>query len=260
MPDAASAAASTSLDWGGQRLVLLPGKAVWLPERRCLLVADVHLGKAASFRRLGVPVPSGTTADTLARLGALLQALGARQLVFLGDLFHAAAAQSPAVQAPLAAWRVQHAGVTMSLVRGNHDAHAGDPPSGLDISVVDEPWVLAPMASAGPVAPSSVSQVPPPGLALCHHPQSVPGYQVLAGHDHPCVHIGGRGRDHVRLPCFHFADDVGVLPAFGSFTGMHPVRRVAGDRVYALTGEAVVALGPPPSEPLNCPPCLPSNT
>lgn len=260
MPDAAAGAASPALHWGGHRLVLLPGKAVWVPERRCLLVADVHLGKAASFRRLGVPVPSGTTADTLARLGALLQALGAQQLVFLGDLFHAAAAQSPAVQGPLAAWRAQHASVAMTLVRGNHDAHAGDPPAGLGISVVDEPWLLAPMYWPSPMSPVAATDPPRPGLALCHHPQAVPGHQVLAGHDHPCVHIGGRGRDHVRLPCFHFADDVGVLPAFGGFTGMHPVRRAAGDRVYALTGEAVVALGPPPSEPLNCPPCLPSNT
>ncbi len=214
--------------------MLLPDKAAWLPERRWLLVADVHLGKAASFRRLGVPVPSGTTADTLARLGGLLEALQAEALVFLGDLLHSAVAQSARVQGPLRDWRARHGAVAMTLVRGNHDARAGDPGASLGIAVVDEPWVLPPIAAAHRG----------PALALCHHPQSVPGCEVLAGHEHPCIHLGGRARDRLRLPCFHFAEGVGVLPAFGSFTGMHPVARRAGDRVYGVTAEAVVALDP----------------
>lgn len=258
---AAEPAAGPMLNWGGHVVELLPGKAVWLPQRRWLLVADVHLGKAASFRRLGVPVPSGTTAETLERLGAMLQSLGALHLVFLGDLLHSAVAQSAAVQAPLARWREQHAGVRMTLVRGNHDARAGDPHPALGIEVVDEPWVLSSPTSSPCAAPSAASALATPpsaegahalGLALCHHPHRVAGCQVLAGHDHPCVSVGGRARDRVRLPCFHFADDLGVLPAFGGFTGMHPVRRAVGDRVYALTGEAVVPLGPvggPPPGP-----------
>ena len=36
--------------------------------------------------------------------------------------------------------------------------------------------------------------------------------------------------DQLRLPCFWFGDAVGVLPAFGAFTGMHPMRAGAGDR------------------------------
>ncbi len=55
---------------GGARLVPLPERALWLPDAGLLLVADAHIGKAQSFRRLGVPVPEGTTAGTLARLDA----------------------------------------------------------------------------------------------------------------------------------------------------------------------------------------------
>ena len=36
------------------------GVDAWLADAGLLLVADVHFGKAASFRRLGVPVPQGT--------------------------------------------------------------------------------------------------------------------------------------------------------------------------------------------------------
>gem|GEM_PF-4957861 len=46
----------------------------------------------------------------------------------------------------------------------------------------------------------------------------------MAGHLHPCVNLGGRAFDSLRLPCFHFKPHVGMLPAFGSFTGMHPIR------------------------------------
>lgn len=245
-----TAAAGPVLAWGGHRLVLLPGKAVWLPERRWLLVADVHLGKAASFRRLGVPVPSGTTAGTLDRLGALLQACEAQALVVLGDFLHSAVAQSAGIQAQLHRWRERHAAVAMWLVRGNHDSRAGDPHPSLDIAVVDEPWVLTPVEG----------KAPGPSLALCHHPQAVVGCDVLAGHDHPCIHLGGRARDRLRLPCFHFAAGVGTVPAFGSFTGMHPVIRHPGDRVYGVTSDAVVPIGPVDGEPLHCPPWPPSNT
>lgn len=240
--------AGQPLRWGGHEIVLLPGRAVWLPECRWLLVADVHLGKAATFRRLGVPVPAGTTAGTLDRLGALIRSQGAHALVVLGDLLHSAHAQAPSIQSALRDWRTAHRGVTMTLVRGNHDARSGDPCPSIGIDLVDEPWLLAPPDGSGP------------GLALCHHPQAVPGHQVLAGHDHPCIHLGGRGRDHLRVPCFHFRHEVGVLPAFGDFTGMHPVQRLPGDQVHAVTADAVRPLGPPVSQPLNCPPCLPSNT
>ena len=224
----AAPAAANELDWGGHRLVLVAEKAAWLPQRRMLLVADVHIGKALSFRRLGVPVPHGTTAETLARLGALLAAYPVEQLVFLGDLLHSRAAHAPATQAALRDWREKHRAVAMTLVGGNHDRHAGELSPDLAVALVDEPWLL-PALQPGP------SQ----GLALCHHPRPLRGWQVLAGHLHPAVSLGARARDRLRLPCFHFDDHVGVLPAFGGFTGMHPIRREAGDRVFAIA-DAVV--------------------
>ena len=209
------------VDVAGHRLVLLPQKALWWPETRSLLVADAHVGKAASFRALGVPVPRGTTSETLAVLSALADRWAARRIVFLGDFLHSAHAHAPATLAALARWRARHAALDLLLVRGNHDDRAGDPPAALGFEVVDEP-------------------LPAGALALCHHPQPQPGRYVLAGHLHPCISIGGRGGDRLRLACFHFGAHVGVLPAFGSFTGMHPIVRRAGDRVYVV-GEDLVA-------------------
>ena len=211
----------------GERLRLLAERAAFLPDRACLLVADAHVGKAVSFRKLGVPVPRGTTTETLALLDALIDATGARRIVFLGDFLHSSRAHAPSTLGALARWRRDRASLELTLVRGNHDLRAGDPPAVLGVETVDEPLRLG-------------------GFALCHHPRPVPGAYVLAGHWHPCVGIGGPAHDHLRLPCFWLGDPrerpVGVLPAFGSFTGMHPIAREAGDRVFAVTPERDVEL------------------
>lgn len=208
---------------GGVCLRLHAQRAAELPAERTLLVADLHVGKAASFRRLGVPVPGGTTAETLHRLGALKRACGATRIVFLGDLLHAAHGRSAALHAQLAGWRREHADVDLWLVRGNHDARAGDPPAALGVTVVDEPLILG-------------------GLVLQHHPRPVAGAYALAGHLHPCIAVGGRAGERLRLPCFHFGAQVGVLPAFGAFTGMQAVRPAAGDRVFVVADDRVRAL------------------
>jgi uncharacterized protein len=220
---------------GGARLVPLPERALWLPDAALLLVADAHIGKAQSFRRLGVPVPEATTTGTLARLdAALARCPGLHGLVFLGDLLHAARGRSAATLAAVARWRERHAGLALTLVRGNHDSHAGDPPADWGVACVDEPW-----------SPPGL-----PGLALCHHPQPQPGRYVLAGHVHPAVSLHGRAHQRLRLPCFHFGPTVGVLPAFGEFTGMHTLPRGPQDHVFAVSehesGCEVVALPPRP--------------
>ena len=213
----------TTILAGGRPLTLLPEKAAFIAASGTLLVADAHIGKAVSFRALGVPVPRGTTSETLAVLSALITTWRARRVVFLGDFLHSARSHAPATLGAVARWRRGHAALELVLVRGNHDDRAGDPPPYLRMRVVDEPFELD-------------------GFALCHHPRPLPGRYVLAGHLHPCIGIGGRGFDHLRLPCFCLGDDVGVLPAFGAFTGMHPIRAGASDRVFAIADGAVTAV------------------
>jgi len=205
---------------GGTALVLLAERAVFVPEQQALLVADVHVGKAASFRGLGVPVPGGTTGGTLARLGTALATSGAQQLIVLGDFIHSARSYARATLDALARWREAHAGLRVTLLRGNHDVRAGDPPAALGFAVVDAPLRCGP-------------------LWLAHEPAPLPDAYVLAGHVHPCVVVGVRGFDRLRLPCFHFGARVGLLPAFGEFTGSHAVRREAGDRVFAIADARV---------------------
>jgi uncharacterized protein len=209
-----------TLTVGGHALTLLPEKAAFLDDFRTLLIADAHIGKAVSFRSFGVPVPRGTTSETLSVLTQLVARTGAVRVVFLGDFLHSRRSHAGATLAAVAAWRERHADLALTLIRGNHDDRAGDPPASLGFSVVDEPLMVG-------------------GLALCHHPVAHEGFYSLAGHLHPCITLGGRAHDRLRLPCFHFRSRVGVLPAFGSFTGMHPIRRDDADRVFAIADDHV---------------------
>ena len=212
-----------SLEHCGETLWLLPDKAIYWPARRTLLVADVHIGKAASYRALHQPVPRGTTDATLARLDALLNSYDCEQLIILGDFLHARTALSPGTLASLHTWRSRHSAVNVVLVRGNHDRHAGDPPVDLGIEVRDEPLLLEP-------------------FALRHEPTPHPSHPVLAGHVHPVYLLRGRARQRLRLPCFLIDAQVSLLPAFGEFTGGWLVEPGSDTRVFLAAGDQVWAL------------------
>ncbi len=207
----------------GEQLTLLPEKAAYWGARRTLLIADPHFGKAAAFRLSGLFVPRGTTGGALQRIDTVLQRTGARRLVFLGDFLHARRGRSEQVLRELADWRVRHSAVEMLLVRGNHDRRAGDPPANLGIGCLDGPLHEGP-------------------FALTHHPVAAPGAYVLAGHLHPCVSLRGAGRQREQLPCFWFGPEVGVLPAFGEFTGCARIQRREGDGVFVIGDGEVIGV------------------
>jgi uncharacterized protein len=203
----------------GENLLLLPEKAVYWAAEKMLIIADIHFGKAAAFRALGVPVPRGTTSENLAGLDALVAKHGARRVVFLGDFLHARAAHASSTQLAMLAWRQRHPDLALMLVRGNHDLHAGDPAAALGIELVDEPHAVGP-------------------FAFCHHPDiDTPGY-ALAGHVHP-VYVLATRFDALRLPCFVVGSTRLILPSFGAFTGGHAVRPEPGDNIYVTSGDAV---------------------
>lgn len=212
-----------AVDVAGERVVLYPERGMYVPALDTAVVTDLHWGKAATFRAMNIPVPTGTTAADLARLSRFVERTGASRLVVLGDLIHARAGRQKDVLDALHAWRERHTALEMVLVRGNHDSHAGDPPASMHITCVDGPWML--------------------GNFTCEHePEPQHGAYVLAGHLHPSVTLGGRARQRERLCCFAFGPHVGILPAFASFTGGGAYRRADDDRIYAIAEDEVIAV------------------
>ncbi|MGZ5200269.1 MAG: ligase-associated DNA damage response endonuclease PdeM [Telluria sp.] len=207
------------IELAGERVLLLAQKALYWPRERMLVVADIHFGKAAAFRSLGVPVPRGTTTENLSQLELLVGQYDARHIVFLGDFLHSKAAHAKPTQAALHAWRASRPGLQLTLVRGNHDRHAGDPAAALGITLVDEPFTLGP-------------------FSFCHHPDlAAPGY-VLAGHVHP-VYVLATRFDALRLPCFVAGPRRMILPSFGAFTGGYVITPEPGERIWVSSGESV---------------------
>lgn len=202
------------IEIGGARVALLPERAVWLTDSGSLLVADLHLGKAQSFRRAGIPVPAGTTGATLGRLDALIERHNPAELIVLGDFLHGPLSQQgPAIEA-LALWRAQYPRLPIRMVRGNHDDVAGDPPERCGIEVL-----AAPLARAA--------------FALCHDPDEAADGFKLAGHLHPVISVRG-AIDRLRISCFWLRHDALVLPAFGDFTGGWAVRVKPGERAFGI--------------------------
>ena len=145
--DAGSASAVDALATvvGGEAVTLFADRALYWPRERTLFIADVHLGKTATFRAHGVPMPRGVTATDLARLTALIERSGATRVVVLGDLLHARAGRVAALDATVEAWRDTHREIAIVLIRGNHDAHAGDPPAAWAIDCRADPYAMPPV-------------------------------------------------------------------------------------------------------------------
>jgi uncharacterized protein len=212
---------SLSIEIAGEEMMLMANRSLYWSKAKTLLVADAHVGKAATFRAGGIFVPRGTTTGTLARLDDALARTGARRLVFLGDLLHAREGRSPETLRVVGEWRAAHASLDVILVRGNHDRSAGDPPQSLGIACVDAPMMDGP-------------------FAFVHHPTVHEGRYVLAGHVHPAVRLSGPGRQWARLPCFWVQESTAVLPAFGDFTGFGIIEPSEEDRVFAVASGSVV--------------------
>ena len=212
-------------------ILLLPGRGALLPASRTLLVADLHLGKAATFRRAGIPIPEGSAQGDLTRLETLVRDHDVARVLVLGDLLHAASGCTSEVVAEFRAFRDRVVGTSLVLVLGNHDGAArrlaGE--LGLDecVSALDEPPLRFVHIAATAAADDDEATATAIGL-------------VVAGHVHPRVKLRAPSGDRFADRCFHLDDDVLTLPAFGSFTGGHTVEITDRARVWLARDDAVL--------------------
>lgn len=204
----------------GERLVLRADRTVYYPRCSSLILADPHFGKPDAFRAAGIPVP-GDTGESLARLSTAIDFTGASRLIVLGDFWHAREGRTAQVVEELNRWRAERPQLTVDLVRGNHD-RAGRPPKewadDWRTEIFESPFVYS------------------------HFPEPAASGFVLAGHLHPGIVLEGRGRERLRLPCFAFSGEVGVLPAFGDMTGTGRLPPELQQKVFVIAGDEVVPM------------------
>ncbi len=207
---------------GNLSLELLPQKAISLPSEKTLLIADLHLGKVNHYRKAGYPVPTKANDENTAVLIDLLNHHKPEKMIFLGDLFHSHYNEEWEVLGQV----IRHfTSTSFELVMGNHDIMSTLQYERHNVKIHHEELRIA-------------------DLLLTHAPleDPPPGVYNLAGHIHPGARLYGKGRQALLLPCFHFGKLQGLLPAFGSFTGLYPVRVVKGDQVFVIAEHEVIEI------------------
>jgi len=173
----------------GVELEALPSGALWWPEGRWLIVADLHLGKSERMARRGGPLlPPYEGLMTLARLAEDTGRLRPATIVSLGDGFDdlaAVAALDPAVVEAITALAHDRDWI---WIGGNHDPERpqGVPGRGAEELMLGR-ITLRHAAGAGP---------------------------DISGHYHPVVRLAGERRRAFLLGADHL-----LLPAYGAYTG-----------------------------------------
>lgn len=200
----------------GEKLWLHPEKGIYWEAQSILLVADLHLGKGAHFRKAGIPVPMGVSQRNFSRLDQMLDDFSPRRVLLLGDIFHS---DYNHIWEDFRLFLANRPAVSFELVPGNHDV----------LSEQDY------AASALKMLPSYF-EIPP--FTFTHYPREaeeiVADRYNFSGHLHPCVSLQQSRRNKLKLPCFYFGREQGILPAFGEFTGCAEVAVREGDRVFVL--------------------------
>ena len=204
----------------GEKLLLLPEKAIYWTAKKLLLIADLHLGKSTHFRKNGIAVPKQAEQKNWLLLHKLFKQNEPERVCFLGDLFHSTHNKEWEVFGELIE---SYPNINFELVQGNHDILPPEMYQKLGFkvyeSLLEEPFLFT------------------------HEPLEEEGvYYNLAGHIHPGVRLKGKGNQKHKVACFYFSKNAGLLPAFGSFTGLATIKVKKEDQVFVVAEEVVIAV------------------
>lgn len=204
----------------GLQVELLPQKAMLFTAQNVLVVADLHLGKASHFRKSGIAVPIQVYDQNIENLIRLLQWIKPQEVMFLGDLFHSVYNKE---WDNFSSVITQFPSITFKLIVGNHDILDFSHYQKSRIEIIEDHFDFG-------------------EIRLSHEPiKNCEKYNVF-GHLHPGVRMVGKGRQSLRLPCFYFAKEFGVVPAFGTFTGLALQKPKEGESVYVVANNEVLCV------------------
>lgn len=201
----------------GEPFYLLPQKAMFRPERRQLILSDVHLGKATHFRKKGIAMPAQSHLKDLDRLHYLLRLWQPQSCMILGDLFHSDYNREWLWFKSLL---MEFPDIGFVLVEGNHDrlhesAYAID--NLLRAELLEEEHFI-----------------------FSHHPLKDPWKLNVCGHVHPGLRLHGTAKQSMSLPCFYFNGKHFILPAFGHLTGLYLLEREEQSSYYLVADNQVI--------------------
>lgn len=203
------------------RKEILPGiwldsrLALWLAAERILVMADLHWGYAASHRARGNLLPIWGDEEIAARLASLLADYAPAEMIWLGDIVHAAEGGAHAEEF------LRTAPVPVTLIAGNHDRR----------------WHVASLRSLVR------------GRFHLHHgdrDMALPaGTTVeLLGHHHPAASWGDHAGSRLKVPALVANARRLILPAFSPWAAGTPWNNTLAtdDVLWAVTSRRIFAL------------------
>ncbi len=203
--------------------LLTANRTIFWEQEKALILSDLHLGKSGHFRKSGIAIPQTIFKDDMQRLLAEIQFYKPAQLIIVGDLFHSTMNKEHDL---FLRWRKDFADTIIHLVKGNHDILKDKWYEEADITVHKNHLSIRNFTFAHDVQECKTSDE----------------HYCFSGHIHPGILMRGLGRQAMNLPCFYFAKQYAVLPAFGKFTGTFTVQPQPGEAVFGLVENKIIRL------------------
>jgi len=201
----------------GNNFLLSPDRAIYWEEKKTLILSDLHFGKTGHFRKAGIPVPQSVFKEDIQRFVTLLQSFKPGRVIVIGDMFHSRDNKEHEL---FIKWRKDFEQLHLQLVMGNHDILHRDWYHEAGIDTIQNKLDIGCF--------SFVHDINDTGNENCEE------IYIFSGHIHPGISIQGLSKQSLRFPCFYFAKQYAVLPAFSKFTGYHPIKPKRGENVYAI--------------------------
>ncbi len=209
------------ITFAGQLLKLTNQRVVYWPAEKAIILSDLHVGKAAHFRKSGIALPQQVATRDMERLQYLINHYQPEKVVITGDLLHAGMNSEVALLRDIILKTIN---CEFLLIKGNHDRLPDRTFAELGIGVVADSLVLR-------------------DIHFTHgdRPFADTAYTV-SGHLHPGVHVAVGRKSTMRFPCFVLSDTQLILPAFSLFSGLDTSCIPDGAFCYAIYEDGLFAV------------------
>jgi DNA ligase-associated metallophosphoesterase len=201
-----------------QILELTNQRVIYWKAQESLILSDLHIGKAAHFQKSGIPIPSSVLTKDLDRLAELIHHFKAKQLIIVGDLFHASYNKDLDV---FKTWLRNFSNLKIKLIKGNHDRLKNSIYESFGIEVYSKSLEIGDLQFVHDITENNTN------------------YFTISGHTHPGVFLKGKGKQRIKIPCYQVTDNQVILPAFSLFTGLNTKDAPKKCRNYGFTGDDI---------------------
>lgn len=201
----------------GSKLTFTNQAALYWAAQKVLIVSDLHVGKAAHFRKHGIAIPSEILHTDLRKLEGLMRHFDPDQVMIVGDLFHAGYNSDLDI---FKNWRKQFPQI-FTLISGNHDRLSAKQYQSLGIDQLFDNLKMGP-------------------FTFIHEPKEMVVTDFyISGHIHPGYILQDK-YERLRLPCFAVSDQQIILPAFSYFTGLDTGKKKGSFKHIVFTEDTIM--------------------